>query len=443
MKNKIIYSAIFLISLLAISLLLLPQNKNISDIMGTYISEENPRNWISFDLNSQGEFYYYFINNANKQIEARGTFLKQQNGEYKVDCKTLSIGQCKLNGKKLTINIDGNTYLYIKNSSTPTIILMDNPSSLEHSKSEYLSITYTQYKDRQGPENGMGISFIQYDIPQKKLTEIFNADYSSQYPLGIISQSDHKVYYTAESVISKGMDELFSYDILTKKVKQLTDGLFAINKILSRENELIIIGVKRGTSAIRLIKYDKKTGALIYNHLEDDDTCVENASLNINDNRQLYTVTYSDDSRRKSSELQALGKADHYIIPNYTILRYDSDISKPIQTRTVENRIVRSLSVDGNILLTKEVDSLERDTYKVYIEDLKNKKKTPLEIEGIAKCKDLQIDRSGKHIYFIGILNHSDERSLFCYDMESKTLETIFTPDKGIGFINNFLLMYE
>ncbi len=66
-------------------------------------------------------------------------------------------------------------------------------------KSEYLSISYTTYNDENGPENGMQIAFIKYDIEQKKFTKIIDTSYSSQYPLGIISMKDKKVYYTAES----------------------------------------------------------------------------------------------------------------------------------------------------------------------------------------------------------------------------------------------------
>lgn len=328
------------------------------------------------------------------------------------------------------------------NRMTDGKIPHDN-QALDSKKMEYLSITYTKYKDNSGPENGMTIGFVKYDIQQKLFNEVFNTDYSSQYPLGVISVRDKKVYYTAESETREGNDEVYSYDISTKKIEQLTDGLFAINYILPRKNDIIIVGVKRGTSAIRLSKYDKKLKKLYYNNLEDDDTCVEYAGLNTSDSNELYTVTYSDNSRRKSSELQALRKVDHYVIPNYTITKYDDDISNPVQLSVVENRIVRSISGNGKYLITKEVDNLELDTYKVYIQDLKTKEKAPIEIEGIAKCKDLQIDSEGKKIYFIGILDHSEERAIFCYDIKLKTLDKIFSQDKEIGYVNNFTLVYE
>ncbi len=210
-----------------------------------------------------------------------------------------------------------------------------------------------------------------------------------------------------------------------------------------RENDIILVGVKRGTSALRLVKYNKKTGALFYNNLEDDDTCVEYAGLNINNSNEFYAVTYSDNARRASSELQVSGKEDHYLIPDYTILKYGKDISQPVKMATVKNRIVRSVSGNGHFLLTKEVDNLELDTYNLYVQDLNNKEKTQLVIENMKKYKDLQIDSKGRKIYFIGILDHSEERAVFCYDIKLKTLEKVFSPDKGIGFINNFTLICE
>ncbi len=335
---------------------------------------------------------------------------------------------------------------FIVGSSCSKITEKDTTSTGKDSSSKktgYLSITYTKYNDQKGPENGMTVGLVKYDIDKKISTEMMSMNYSSQYPLGVISMRDNKIYYTAGSKLAAGNDELFSYDIATKKSVQLTEGLFAINYILPRDKDIIIVGVKRGTSAIRLIRYDKQLKKIFYNNLNDDDTCVEYAGIDTADSGKIYTVTYSDNSRRKSSELQALGKADHYIIPTYIISEYHEDISNSKNIAVIDSKIVRSVSGNGKYLLTKEVDNLELDRYKLYIQDMLTNNKKEIILQGVSKYKDLQIDKYGEKIYFIGILNNSDERSVFSYDLKSKKIDKIFTQNKSIGFINNFKLIYE
>ena len=124
MRNKIFYSFIFLIIILVMAIFFSPRTGIVTDIKGSYISDENPRTMITFDSSNNGKFYYYYIDNKDNQIEVKGSFFKKQNGEYKIECKTLSIEKCKLNGKELTINIEGKAYRYVKNSNNPTFIIV-------------------------------------------------------------------------------------------------------------------------------------------------------------------------------------------------------------------------------------------------------------------------------------------------------------------------------
>lgn len=125
MRNKVVYGSIAAIFILVIILILLPRAGITSDIKGSYISNENPRTTITFDSSNNGEFYYYYIDNKNKQTEVKGTFFKKQDGEYKIECKALSVENCKLNGKELTISLEGKTYTYVKNSNLPVILIVE------------------------------------------------------------------------------------------------------------------------------------------------------------------------------------------------------------------------------------------------------------------------------------------------------------------------------
>lgn len=98
----------------------LPRN-----LTGTYIMSENRRNFISFDSNKSGEVLYYYVDETEKQIEEKGTFEKQLNGKYKIECKSIRTDSAVLAGKTLIIEINGQKRIFIKQSDIPTEIITE------------------------------------------------------------------------------------------------------------------------------------------------------------------------------------------------------------------------------------------------------------------------------------------------------------------------------
>lgn len=86
---------------------------------------ENRRNFISFDSNKSGEVLYYYVDETEKQIEEKGTFEKQLNGKYKIECKSIRTDSAVLAGKTLIIEINGQKRIFIKQSDIPTEIITE------------------------------------------------------------------------------------------------------------------------------------------------------------------------------------------------------------------------------------------------------------------------------------------------------------------------------
>lgn len=305
----------------------------------------------------------------------------------------------------------------------------------------YLSISYTIYNDKKGPEGGMTTNIIIYDIKNKKLEKLDGVEYTSQYPLGVYSKVDNKIYYSAENKKTKG-DELFSFDLKTGKVEQLTDDLFAINEIIPRKNDIILVAVKRNTSALRLINYNKLTKEMNYENLEDDDTDTWSIGINFNDNNEFYTSTYSQSQRYKNAEMEWTREADKFYYPDSTVYKYSGDLKNKEKIMFFEKEKVEAISATDKYLLlsiSKELADPLKD--KAVIVDLDTKKQEEIVI------KDYHIGITAlapdnKTIFFIGYpIDKDKKRGIYQYDMQSKQVKEIFIQEDGIGFINNFRLL--
>lgn len=115
-----------IVFLMAIILGVIYQYVNLPrNLTGTYIMSENRRNFISFDSNKSGEVLYYYVDETEKQIEEKGTFEKQLNGKYKIECKSIRTDSAVLAGKTLIIEINGQKRIFIKQSDIPTEIITE------------------------------------------------------------------------------------------------------------------------------------------------------------------------------------------------------------------------------------------------------------------------------------------------------------------------------
>lgn len=308
-------------------------------------------------------------------------------------------------------------------------------------KSPYLSISYTTYDNKKGPEGGMTTKIIIYDTKKEKLEELDGVEYTSQYPLGVYSRKDNKIYYSAENERTKG-DDLFSLDLKTKKIEQLTDDLFAINEIIPREDDIILVAVKRKTRALRMVSYNKSTKEVSYENLQDDDTATWALGVNINDDKEFYTSAFSEAQRYKNAEMQSSGEADRYYYADSTVYKYDGGFDNKVKVRSFDKQKVDFISATNKyIILTIETFLTDHQDDKIIMIDLDTQRQEEIKVENYS-MRQTALMPDNKTIFFIGYPKDKDNaRGIYQYNLDTKEVKEIFVQEAGVGHINNFRLL--
>jgi len=88
--------------------------------------------------------------------------------------------------------------------------------------------------------------------------------YNAQYPLGVYSRENNKMYYSAKAENGHG-DQLWEYDVETEKRTQLTDGVYAINYIVPVDDSIYLVAWC----------YDNPDGALCFYRYDINDKSLE------------------------------------------------------------------------------------------------------------------------------------------------------------------------
>ncbi|WP_226002332.1 hypothetical protein [Paenibacillus sp. BJ-4] len=191
-------------------------------------------------------------------------------------------------------------------------------------KGQYLSMTYTEYVNGKNADQGMVMRVMTYDLNSKKLTKLADVPYTSQYPLSVVSLPDHKIYYSAD-VDDKG-DQLFSYDLNTKKTEQLTDNLFAINDIVptTPDGSLVLVAVKKGERTLKTIFYNKTAHAMKFMHDENQDE--QTWSIAYNSAKKQFTI---HSIRRGSERNKVTSQTEHRPLWSPRTTRLQKSIASP------------------------------------------------------------------------------------------------------------------
>lgn len=129
---------------------------------------------------------------------------------------------------------------YILLIALSAIMLMGCKAS--ETKSElsdyYLSLTSSSRIN----ENEISVENHIYDFETNKMnTENYKMNLTAKYSLAVYDDKGKAVLYSAKDV--NGNDEVYRYDLKTKKSEQLTDNLWGINYIEPREKDYIVVGV--------------------------------------------------------------------------------------------------------------------------------------------------------------------------------------------------------
>ena len=94
----------------------------------------------------------------------------------------------------------------------------------------------------------------QFNLSDEKVIKIAEIPYTSQYPLTVYNKKNDIVYYTAKDN-SGNFDQIFSYNVKTKKITQLTDSFYAINYIIPFDSQIFIAGASKNKDNIVVTPY--------------------------------------------------------------------------------------------------------------------------------------------------------------------------------------------
>ncbi|MDP1513414.1 hypothetical protein Q8I65_25130 [Paenibacillus ottowii] len=304
---------------------------------------------------------------------------------------------------------------------------------------QYLSMTYTEYVNGKNADQGMVMRVMTYDLSSKKMTKLADVPYTSQYPLSVVSLPDHKIYYSAD-VGNKG-DQLFSYDLNTKKNEQLTDNLFAINDIVptTPDGPLVLVAVKKGERILKTMFYNKETRTMQVMHDENQDEHTWSITYNPA-KKAIYNSQYSDKEQRR--EFDIASKKDTNSRPADNKLTEINCITKQerlILTLKKEKITSMTSSNDKLLLVTTNLSNFGNTVYSLV--DIATGKRTKIKLPILSR-QFVYMSPDGKGVYYLGSASEKNEdegRGVYYYDFTSKTQTPIFIQKEG--FINNFMLL--
>lgn len=313
-----------------------------------------------------------------------------------------------------------------------------------NSNQPYLSIAITYYDNGSNPQGGMTTQFYCLDINSKKTTKIEGIPYTSQYPLGVYSRSENKLYYSAQvqSENKKTGDELFSYDLNTGKKQQLSAGLFAINYIVPMKESVAIVAVMRKERELKLGFYNN-----ISNNVEfidiDNDLGAQILSYNPFIDKLAVAYRYGNEEYAAADDFNTQ-KTNKFVPPNYHVYCFDGKVKTPKKIFSTQNMLIDWMALDNNgNLLYCESDTLQelKPISHSYLLNLQKNKKELIENIGdnMWITEHVFYNNDKNEVFFLGVKNGL--RGIYLYDFDTQKIELIFKDPKGTGFINNFMLL--
>lgn len=345
--------------------------------------------------------------------------------------------------KKFLVMIVTIFTLLLPGCTEPTVNSVPQTKTTQDKKmnkqSDYLSITYTEYVNGQDSTNGMMMRVMSFDLQSKVMTKLADIPYTSQYPFSIASLMDNKIYYSAD-VQNKG-DQLFAYDLQTKKAEQLSDELFAINYIVptSEKGPIVMAAVKKGDRVLKTVLYDKQNHQIEFIHDEDLDGNTWAVSYNKEVNK-TYLARYSENAMKKQQGIS--NKQQIALVPpDYTVVELDNETKTERPVISLKNEQINSLTSSGNQLLLVTSHRINLSPIEYSLVDIMSGKRTKLDLP-ISSRSDVYLSHDGKGIYYLGSTSTKDfneGRGIYYYDFATKNRQPIFLQKNG--FINNFMLV--
>lgn len=320
--------------------------------------------------------------------------------------------------------------------------------SNEIKETPYLSIAGTYYDDGNTPENGMTTA-IYIKESDGKLKEIGSVPYTSQYPLAVYDRKEDKIYYTGSDESGK-YDQLWQKDLKTNENMMLTDTMYAINYIVPRNNDIIIIGVARKERRIKPFCYNKRTAALREIETDIDFNCGLCAYDAKEDRLVLIGTSYEEAEQLREywNENQTLDPVTQtYIPPVYyppDTYFYEIDGEKANLVAKVESYEVKNAGIKGPDEITYSGYSVKQSDIPISHYSLKTGQKpdhsTLFAEDSSLYIYDEYVYEDENTIIFLGTKN--EHRGIYRYNVNTQDTQLLYDGlEPHDAYINNFMLL--
>ncbi|MEA5026661.1 MAG: hypothetical protein VB012_03260 [Erysipelotrichaceae bacterium] len=125
----------------------------------------------------------------------------------------------------------------------------------------YISFTRTS--------KALETTIFEFNLSDEEVNAVGFFTYNAQYPLGVYSRENNKMYYSAKAEDGHG-DQLWEYDIETEERTQLTDGIYGMNFIVPVDDSIYLVAwcFDNDYNALNLYCYDIESRSLEL--LQDD-----------------------------------------------------------------------------------------------------------------------------------------------------------------------------
>ena len=116
-------------------------------------------------------------------------------------------------------------------------------------KNKYITFTLTVDSNSE-----LTSEIYQFNLNDEKVIKIAEIPYTSQYPLTVYDKKHNVIYYTAKDSSGKS-DQVFSYNVETKEIYQITDSFYAINYIIPFDSKIFIAGASKNRRNVVVSPY--------------------------------------------------------------------------------------------------------------------------------------------------------------------------------------------
>lgn len=210
---------------------------------------------------------------------------------------------------------------------------------------ELLHIIATKYNNGKDDNDGVSIVLYEYSVEEEKIIDCIELSEVALYPVATRDYTNNRIYFSGSE---NGLyDNLYEYNLKTKKINQLTDGKFLFNDMFMIDGQLFVTVAAEFKTVNQPARYDYTSNKFYYLNEEDDDTWFNSFSYN-HSTKKLLNLTTSDSlmrTERVTGETHIRPKKIFLMDPNFKNVEYI------YETEEFEIRLTRQLD-ENRILMT-------------------------------------------------------------------------------------------